>query len=43
MGPKLSVSVRVAGRAVFVRADLAMSTSIPPREMPRGLFMCSSI
>src|SRR3954452_656015 len=53
MGPKLSVSVRVAGREersvfarevfereVFEREVLAMSTSIPPREMPRGLIMC---
>src|SRR3954464_14696795 len=25
---------------VFEREVLAMSTSIPPREMPRGLIMC---
>jgi len=43
MGPKLSVSMRVAGDEVFERAALAMSTYILPHGTPRGLFMCSSI
>ena len=38
MGPKLSVSMRVAGRREG-RVVLAMSTSILPHETPCGLFV----